>query len=41
VPRVLPGRREKNCCTKEKLLADGDQWESLIAANIETEARYR
>jgi hypothetical protein len=26
---------------KEKLLANGDQWESLIAATFEADARYR
>jgi NADH-quinone oxidoreductase subunit I len=26
---------------KEKLLANGDQWESVIAANLQADAAYR
>lgn len=26
---------------KEKLLANGDRWEGLIAATLEADARYR
>jgi NADH-quinone oxidoreductase subunit I len=33
--------REELMYNKDKLLANGDQWESLIAANLEADARYR
>jgi len=33
--------REELMYNKEKLLANGDQWESLIAANLQADARYR
>lgn len=33
--------REELYYTKEKLLDNGDRWESEIAANIEKDARYR
>jgi NADH-quinone oxidoreductase subunit I len=33
--------REELMYNKEKLLASGDQWESLIAATLAGDARYR
>jgi len=33
--------REELMYNKEKLLANGDQWESLIAATLEADARFR
>ena len=33
--------REELMYTKEKLLANGDRWEPLIAANLQAEAAYR
>jgi NADH-quinone oxidoreductase subunit I len=33
--------REELMYNKEKLLANGDRWESLIAATLEADARYR
>jgi NADH-quinone oxidoreductase subunit I len=33
--------REELLYNKEKLLANGDMWESLIAANLEANARYQ
>src|ERR671931_785064 len=33
--------REELMYTKEKLLANGDRWEPLIAANLQAEAPYR
>jgi NADH-quinone oxidoreductase subunit I len=33
--------REELMYNKEKLLANGDQWESVIAANLQADAAYR
>jgi NADH-quinone oxidoreductase subunit I len=33
--------REELMYSKEKLLANGDRWETLIAANLAADARYR
>ena len=33
--------REELMYNKEKLLANGDQWESVIAANLQSDAAYR
>jgi NADH-quinone oxidoreductase subunit I len=33
--------REELMYDKQKLLANGDQWESLIAANLQRDAAYR
>jgi NADH-quinone oxidoreductase subunit I len=33
--------REELMYNKDKLLANGDQWESLIAASLKADARYR
>ncbi|TDI63580.1 MAG: NADH-quinone oxidoreductase subunit I, partial [Alphaproteobacteria bacterium] len=33
--------REELMFTKEKLLENGDRWESEIAANIKKDAKYR
>jgi NADH-quinone oxidoreductase subunit I len=33
--------REELLYNKDKLLANGDQWEQLIAANLQADAAYR
>ena len=33
--------REELLYTKEKLLENGDRWETEIAANLEADAKYR
>ena len=34
-------RRGENIMTKDKLLANGDRWEPMLAANLHADAPYR